>query len=148
MNRKESDCGYELYLEDFINYPKLNDAVHLALIRFQEIAERLEALHFNRQSLLEKYDDIDELTMAIDQDIMSISQAGYKLGQSTKRFFKLAKVQLAMADVANVRSKGIGNLKSFSERIKEVKRTQFNTIEEATMATIKVLEELEADINQ
>lgn len=146
-SRKQSDCGYEAYLDDFWENDKLDEAVHLALIRFQDIAERLESLHFNKQSLLAKYDDIDELTAAIDQDIKSLSKAGYKLGQSTKRFFVLAKTQMVMKDIADIRSEGLKNLKTFASKIEQVKQAQYKTIEEATLATIEVLEQLEQDIN-
>ena len=148
MSRRQNDCGYELYLEGFVDYPQLNEATHMALLRFKEIAERLEDLHFDKLDLIEKYDGIDHLVSTIDDDMASLSEAGYKLGESTKRFFQLAKVQLAMQDVANVRSKSLGRLKTFSSSLEKVKHTQFKTIEDATMATIKALEDLKKDINQ
>lgn len=148
MSKSQNDCGYELYLEQFEQHPSLNDAVHLALVRFKEIAERLEALHFSRLDLIEKYSDVDELILAIDEDIQSLSRAGYALSQSTKHFFKLAKVQLVMQDVASARKQGLSSLKSFSARLEDTKHTQFSTIEEATLATIRALENLQQDINQ
>lgn len=147
MSKQQSDCGYELYLEQFIDHPKLDDAVHLALIRFKEISERLEALHFSRLDLLEKYEDVDELVVAVDEDIQSLSEAGYKLAQSTKEFFQLAKMQLVMQDIVSARKEGLSNLTSFSESLEHVKDTQFATIEEATLATIKALEELQQGIS-
>lgn len=148
MNRKENDCGYELYLEEFINHPKLNEAVNLALLRFKEIAQRLELLYFRKLDLIEKYDDIEHLTTAIDKDIVSLSKAGYKLAESTKNFFQLAKEQLAIQDVASVRNIGMGDLKTLSASLEQVKQSQFLTIEEATLATIQALENLQQDINQ
>lgn len=147
MSKIQNDCGYELYLEQFVEHPKLNDAVHLALIRFREISERLEALHFSRLDLLEKYDDVDELVIAVDEDVRSLSEAGFQLAQSTKEFFQLAKIQLVMQDIVQARREGLSNLTSFSESLEHVKDTQYATIEEATLATIKALEGLQQDIS-
>lgn len=147
MSKQDNDCGYELYLERFVDHPKLNDAVHLALIRFREIAERLEALHFSRLDLIEKYQDVDDLVVAVDEDIQSLSEAGYQLAQSTKLFFKQAKLQLVMQDIVSARSAGLKNLTSFSRSIEDVKDTQYATIEEATLATIKALEGLQQSIS-
>lgn len=147
MSKQQNDCGYELYLERFHEYPKLNDAVHLALIRFREIAERLEALHFNRLDLIEKYQDVDELIAAVDEDIISLSEAGYKLAKSTQVFFQQAKLQLVMQDLVTVRRSGLSNLTSFTKSIEHVKDTQYATIEEATLATIRALEGLQQDIS-
>ena len=146
MSREENDCGYESYLEEFQYNYKLNDAVNLALLRFQEIAERLEALHFHKIDLESKYDNIEHLTAAIDQDIASISAAGYRLAESTKQFFAQAKVQLAMQAITNARQEGLTDLADFSKNIEVVRETQFNTIEEATMATIQALEELKQEV--
>ncbi len=148
MSRRQNDCGYELYLEEFVDQPKLNEAVHLALLRFQEIAQRLETLYFNKLDLIEKYDDIEHLTKPIDEDITSLSKAGYKLAQSTKTFFVLAKEQLVLQDVVDVRNKGMSDLKTFSANLEQVKQSQFSTIEDATLATIKALEGLKQDIGK
>ena len=148
MSRKENDCGYEVYLEELYKFPEINEAVHLALIRFQQIAEKLEALHFNKVALVEKYDDTDQLIDIIDEDIKSLSISGYKLAKSTKYFFKLTKQQLILQDITEVRSQSLKGLSSFSESLEQVKRTQFNTIEEATMATINALEGLKETINK
>ena len=147
-SRKESDCGYELYLEEFDQQDNFNAAVNLALLRFEEIAQRLEVLYFEKLELKEKYDNINHLTKSIDEDIISISVAGFQLANSTKQFFQLAKTQLVLQDVASVRNKGIGNLKSFSDKLEAAKATQFSTIEEATLATIAALESLKQDISQ
>ena len=148
MSRGQNDCGYEPYLEYFEEQPNLNEAVHLALLRFQEIAERLEILYFNKLDLVEKYDDIEHLIKPIDEDIISLSKAGFRLAQSTKTFFALAKEQLALQDIVDVRNKGMSDLKTFSLSLEQVKQSQYDTLEDATMATIKALEGLKQDINK
>ncbi|CAN2040327.1 hypothetical protein GMMP15_1680002 [Candidatus Magnetomoraceae bacterium gMMP-15] len=147
-SREEAKNGYELYLEYMGKHPDLNNAVNLAYVRFKDIAERLTMLHNNKEILISKYIDIYDMIKDIDNDIQKLSKVGYKLARATKNFFKLAKRQMARIEITGIRTKALKGLKTFSQNINDTKSRQYESIEDATEATIRALEKFEEAINQ